>query len=282
MIIIVDSGSTKADWCLLSPEFSVEYIQTEGINPIYVNEDSIIGIVKNEILPKIVADVRSIYFFGAGCNLSIKNTLVFRALSRSFPLAEIKVQSDLMAACIALLGNKMGIAGILGTGAGSCFYNGESIVTLLPGLGYAIGDEGSGAYLGKKLIASYQRGLMPAELEIAFTTSYETDNMLSKIYEDPYPSRVLASYTRFLSKHIHHPYVADIIRESLDQFVEIFILHLRHKHDVARIGIVGSIAYHFSDILKEVIKAKGIEEIKIIQSPIEELRTYFINKFSEC
>ena len=168
MVLIVDSGSTKTDWCLVSGEESPHYFKTGGINPVYVGQGEIRKLVEEEVVPEISGFIEEIYFFGAGCNYSTRKEVVKDSIGSCFPYSKIVVESDLMGACIALFGDEAGIGSILGTGAGSCIYDGRNIQEITPGLGYAIGDEGSGAYLGKKLVFSYFRREMPKELMEVF------------------------------------------------------------------------------------------------------------------
>lgn len=277
MKLIVDSGSTKTDWCLISAVDDPIYFKTEGINPIYVGREEISKLVREQVIPRTDGQVEEVHFFGAGCNYPARKEVVLDSIGSHFPHSEVFVESDLMGACLALFGNEAGIGGILGTGAGSCLFDGRLVQEIVPGLGYAMGDEGSGAYLGKQLISSFFRKKMPKDLKEVYPQEYQSEDIIKTIYSNRYPSRVLASMTLFLSTHKAHPFVQDLVTQAFIKFCEAFVLPYRDYRS-HQVGVVGSIAYHFSDMLQVAARETGLEEIRIVQSPIHELVGYFQEK----
>ena len=204
MILVADSGSTKTNWELVDNKKNVVCFQTMGLNPFYVTKD----IVKNELSLHFPSDIntnyiKDIYFYGAGCSSTERCNIIKFGIGYLFKKANIYVAHDLMGAARALFGQKDGIVAILGTGSNSCLYNGHKIISNIPSLGYVLGDEGSGAILGKKLIQSLLYNELPQYLIDKFFLKYKTNknNLLETIYKKPYPNRFLASFTYFLSEN---------------------------------------------------------------------------------
>ena len=275
MIIIADSGATKTSWALLN-EKDVTIYDTAGFNPYYM-EPAVINIILSKELPAEIADadVSHIFYYGSGCSTEKNCGVVSSALTESFPQAQIEVQHDLLAAARSLLGHSEGIACILGTGANSCSYDGEKIIKNVASLGYMFGDEGSGAYIGRKFLAAYLKGYLAKEINDAFEERfhYSLEDILSKVYGAGNPSTYMASFTRFLAEHENHNDIREILMSSfVDFFNESVSKYDRYKH--IDVSFVGSVAYHFRHILNEAALQLGISIGRIEQAPMEGLIRY--------
>lgn len=278
MMIIVDSGSTKTHWCLVD-ENGEKLIQTIGINPYQMNNEAIQDVLTKELLPYLNGEtVSQVHFYGAGCSTDQKCNLLDSVLQDFFTAANIEVHHDLLGAARALCGRENGVACILGTGCNSCYYDGENVKDQISSLGYVLGDEGSGAYLGKLLIRDYYQGTMPYEVQQLFKEEFEPvlENILDRVYNQPQPSRFLASYCPFISKNISHPYLYNLVSSSFDEFFQKHVLKFEEAR-TSKIHFLGSIAYYFSDILKESADKAGLKIGKIYESPIQGLVEYHNN-----
>jgi N-acetylglucosamine kinase-like BadF-type ATPase len=279
MILVADSGSTKADWILTQSENQRISFRTAGINPFFLSEKEIIEIFQNTPEIQDYRDqVKEIYFFGAGCSSPDRRELISNALSKIFKNAFISVDIDLIACIYATTGLAKGICCIIGTGSNISYFDGKKIHDSKHGLGYILGDEGSGTYFGRKLITGFLYGTMPEELSKEFYTKYKInkESIIKRIYQEPSPNFYLASFAPFMSENLSHPYIIELIEKGFDEFIETNIksyadykLHTCH--------FVGSIAFHFSDILKRLCEEKEIKVGKILKHPIEEL-SLFISK----
>ena len=223
--LIADSGSTKTEWCLINGK-SKKKIQIQGISPYFLTESQVHEILKKELMNKIKnVNPDEIFFYGTGCSNTTNVKMIKNALKFVFPKSKIHVDHDLMGAAKALCGNEKGIACILGTGSNSCFYNGKKIVKNSPGLGYVLGDEGSGTYLGKKVIQYYLYDTFDPDLMDRFNNKYQTTvaEILDSVYKQPLPNRYLAGFTEFLKENRGHFMIENIIEDGLNDF---FFNHL--------------------------------------------------------
>ena len=220
MILIADSGSTKVDWRIITADKKVYEASTAGINPFYQNVEEIYTEIEHSLAPQIKAPIQQIYFYGAGCTTSDKTAILTKAFHKSFPKADTEVDSDLLAAARALCGKDAGIACILGTGMNTCYYDGEKIADHVPPLGYMLGDEGSGAYLGRKLVVAYLRKSLPNDMVSAFYDEYKTDKaeILDSVYKQSFPNRYLAKFTRFLKKYSENNFIKELVLGGFDDF----------------------------------------------------------------
>ena len=277
-MIIVDSGSTKTHWCLID-ENGEKLIQTIGINPYQMNNEDIQEVLKKELKPYLNGDtVTEVHYYGAGCSTDLKCGLLDTVLKEFFSAANIEVHHDLLGAARALCGHEEGVACILGTGCNSCYYDGKNIKDQIHSLGYVLGDEGSGAYIGKLLIRDYYQGTMPQEVQQLFQEEYSPvlENILEKIYLQPQPNRFLASFCPFISKNISHPYLYNLVSGSFDEFFQKHVLRFKEAKNT-KIHFLGSIAFHFSDILKESADKVDLQIGQILESPIKGLVNYHNN-----
>lgn len=278
MMIIVDSGSTKTHWCLID-ENGETLIQTIGINPYQMNDEAIQEVLQKELYPYLKGEnVNNVHFYGAGCSTDQKCNLLDSILQNFFTTANIEVHHDLLGAARALCGHEKGVACILGTGCNSCYYDGENIKDQIHSLGYALGDEGSGAYIGKLLIRDYYQGTMPYEVQQLFNEEFDPvlENILDRVYNQPQPSRYLASFCPFISKNISHPYLYNLVSSSFDEFFQKHVLKFEEAK-TTKIHFLGSIAFYFSDILKESADKAGLQIGRIYESPIKGLVDYHSN-----
>ena len=279
MILTADSGSTKTTWVLADTTGILQTFDTRGLNPYHITEETILGTLCNDVLPAIAdaGNISEIYFYGAGCTPS-KTDGLKRLLQTVFDAAYIEVSSDLLGACRALCGEQAGIVCILGTGSNTCEYDGREIVANTPPLGYILGDEGSGASLGKHFVADCLKGLLPPHIVRSFTEEIGlTSNMiLERVYRQPEANRFLAGLTRFMSAHRNEPAIHRIVKESFAEMLERNVT--RYNTSQKTINFAGSIAYVFGDILSEAVLDKGFAMGKILKSPALAIADFHMNR----
>ncbi len=276
MKLIADGGSTKTDWCLVDGGNVVRKFSCLGINPSLQGRTIIEGILTDDLL-KEIADIDAVYeinFYGAGCRDDVK-TLMNDILSQYFKNAEvIEINSDMVGAARALFGNKEGIACILGTGSNSCLYDGKNVVSNVPPMGYILGDEGSGAVLGKLFVNALFKGGLPESLrneffeEIRLTLS----EIINKVYREPLANRFLASLSVFIHKHLDVEEIRLLVKENFRNFFYRNINQYNHKD--FPVGAVGSIAYYYKELFVEVAESEGYSVGKILKSPLDTLISY--------
>ena len=268
--LLIDAGSTKMDWALLERGRVLKRFSTPGFNPNYADAQQLIDIVSKVDLPD--EEIVQIIYYGSGCLKATNAQMVGEVLQRCFPHSVPIVSNDMMGAAHALLGNKKGIACILGTGANPCLYDGQRIVERAVSLGYLVGDEGSGCYIGRKLVRAYFYGLMPVELKLEFDKAYhlEISDFIERIYHQPEASRYLAEFTKFAGDHIDHPFIQELVKECFRDFIQVFVLRYKDCHDL-RVSFVGSVAFYFQYQLHECLSAEGLTMGKVLKSPMEGL-----------
>ena len=273
MVLIADSGATKTTWCILGGARK-KMIETQGISPYFLNAQQITALLQKELLPKLKnAVIEDVFFYGTGCSNAANIHIVKSAIRKAIPSAEnISVQHDLMAAARALCGNEKGMACILGTGSNSCVFNGKKIVRANPAPGFILGDEGSGAYLGKKVVQHYIYKTFDEELMYKFQLKFKTNynQILHHVYKEPLPNRYLASFAPFLSENRNHYMIENIIEDGLCDF---FFNHLYKYNETwtLPINFVGSIAFYFKDVLNELCNGFELQLGKVIKAPIDGL-----------
>lgn len=274
-ILIADSGATKAEWCLIK-EGKKKTIFTPGISPYFLSTDEIRELAQKEVAGKLKnVTVEKLFFYGTGCANPENAKSVKQALKLVFPAAHVSVDTDLMGAARAVCGNNKGIACILGTGSNSCYFNGKSIVKNSPGLGYVLGDEGSGAYLGKKVLQYYLYETFDEDLRALFDAKYVTNRVeiLDNVYKKPLPNRYLASFTMFLAENRGHYMIENIIEDGLNDF---FFQHLNKYNEVWKypVNFVGSVAAGFKDVIQNLCASYEFELGTILKNPMQGLETY--------
>jgi glucosamine kinase len=276
MILIADSGSTKTDWRLVTEDSVIAQVYTAGFNPMYQEADEIYKELNDVLLPQLQDQhPTAIYYYGAGCSSPERNKRVEDALSMAFPDALYYVDHDLLGAARALCGRKPGIACILGTGSNTCLYDGVNITDNVPSLGFLLGDEGSGAYMGKLLIKAYLYRELPEDLAQSLKNTFNLtkDGILDTLYSSSIPSKYMATFAKFMHEKQKNPIIRAMIYENFSEFFERHVLKYK-DHENLPVNFVGSIAFHFSDILKQVAQKYGLHVETIIKSPSEGLISY--------
>lgn len=275
--LIADSGSTKTDWVLKGSAGECSF-QSAGINPFYQTAEEIIPVLEKEVVPNLLWQVDKIYFFGAGCADEKSSQPVLDALKACIPTAErIEIASDMLGAARGLCGHEPGLACILGTGANNAFYDGKNIVRSIGSLGFWLGDEGSGSYLGKTLVVHFLQNELPEALHEKFAAQFPKLNRLSVLdnaYKKPYPNRYFASFSKFIAENRTDPFIDNLLKSAFQLFVQKYI----SKHPEAKyvpIHFTGSIAYYYQDILRDVLLGKNLKPGRILRSPLEGLLHYY-------
>lgn len=275
MILIADSGSTKTEWCLINQNDEPKKMFTKGFNPFYQTEAEISEEIALHLMPALNdTKIDTIYFYGAGCSFPDKKEMVKNALSIHFTSAKIEIESDLLGAARALFQYEKGIACILGTGSNSCYYDGTSIAENISPLGYILGDEGSGAVLGKYFVADCLKNQVPATLKEKFLANYQLTPalILENVYKKPFPNRYLAQFTPFILEHISEPTIFNLVFDCFDAFLVRNVM--QYQLDELKIGFIGSIAFHFKETLEIVVAERGLQISEIVQSPMSGLLKY--------
>ncbi len=272
--LIADSGATKTEWCLLTGNKKNIFI-TQGMSPYFISAEQMENILNEELKPQVKPSVDEIYYYGTGCSNPDNIKMVKKVFKNVFPEAAVAVDHDLMAAAKALCGKEKGIACILGSGSNSCYYNGKKIVKNSPGLGYILGDEGSGAYLGKKIIQYYLYNTFDEDLRSRFDAKFVTNKteILNAVYKKPLPNRYMASFAIFLAENRGHYMIENIIEDGLNDF---FFNHVyKYKESwTLPVHFVGSIAYGFKDVLIELCKSYQLQLGKVLKNPMQGLIEY--------
>lgn len=274
VILLADSGSTKTDWCVVEAGSIVRRFNTKGINPFFQNEEEVSKEIEESLLPQLEGiTLSSVIFYGAGCAFPEKNAIISRALSHFFPVP-IEIGSDLLAAARALCGNAPGIACILGTGSNSCFYDGQEILQNVSPLGFILGDEGSGAVLGKLLVGDVLKNQLSPALKEQFFAQFNLTPalLMDKVYRQPFPNRFLAGLSPFLIQHIEEPAVCNLVSTSFRAFFTRNVMQYDYKH--FKIHFVGSVACYYESILEQVAADLDIRIGTIVQSPMPGLIAY--------
>lgn len=272
--LIADSGATKAEWSLIGNGKN-KTILTQGISPYFLSPEEIKNHLLKVLKPKIKVQVDEIYFYGTGLFDPVNGKMIKQILIQVFPGSKVNVADDMLGAARALCGRKKGIVCNLGTGTFSCYYNGKKIVKSRPGPGYILGDEGSGAYLGKKVIQHYLYEIFDEDLTYRFNKKYNTTRaeILQNVYKKPFPNRYLASFALFLAENRGHYMVENILEDGLNDF---FFYHLIKYPEVWKLPVnfVGSVAYGFRDVLKNLCNSYKFELGKVLQRPMKGLLFY--------
>jgi N-acetylglucosamine kinase-like BadF-type ATPase len=279
MILIADSGSTKTSWILTDGEKIINQITTLGYNPYYHKDDELALSMKNELLPYVnETSIEKIFFYGSGCSSDINCTMVKSALWLLFPNATTEVHHDLFGAAVALLKDKEGIACILGTGSNSCLWDGKKILHNVPSVGYLLGDEGSGTYLGKQILKGILEETAPPDIITSFYSYHNTtfENVLTTIYNKPKPNGFISAISLFAEDNINNYWIRKVVKQSFNDFIDNQLKKYNNYKNL-KVSFTGSVAYHFSEILLEACDEAGITTGVIIKDPIEGLFTYHSN-----
>ncbi|GAB1414894.1 ATPase [Paludibacter sp.] len=276
MILIADGGSTTVDWCLVDKGKIKKRVITKGANPFFRTTDDISHEISEKLLPQLNgSNIESIHFYGAGCAFPEKNNIVRDAIAANFNVDDIEVDSDLFGAAVGLYNDQPGIACILGTGSNSCFYDGNKICINVSPLGFILGDEGSGAVLGRLFVGSCLKNQFGQDIKDKF---FEFINMsvpeiLDRVYKQPLPNRFLASVSPFISDNIGNEKIYELVYNAFTDFFRKNVMQYDYKN--YKVSFIGSVAHHFQDILKASAQSLHIELGEIVQSPMEGLVRFY-------
>lgn len=279
VILIADAGSSKTDWSLISEQKVVNRYESVGINPAHSDPEDIVSSflqVKEAISSRKIDEV---YFYGAGCATRELKDKVSDSLGKTFDPGEIYVESDLTAAGIALFGKETGCACILGTGSSTGIYADGKITRKIPSLGFLLGDEGSGTALGKRLLNAIYKERLPKTFKGALEKEYQINlaSLINKVYSLSKPGPYLASFSPFLLKNIENPEIKELVKEEFNSFIEKNLLPYDDINSFP-IGMVGSIASYYSEIIKECAHGYGLGIKEVIQKPMPFLEKFYCEK----
>lgn len=278
MILLADGGSTKVDWCLVDNGKLVKQVFTKGANPFFRTCEDISEEIKVVLLPELNGyTVDSVHFFGAGCANPEKNEIIRKAIAANIELPDIEVGSDLLAAARGLCGKSSGIACIIGTGSNSCYFDGKDIVDNVSPLGYILGDEGSGAVIGRLFIGACLKNQLTKGLKEKFLEKYGLTPtiIIEKVYRQPLANKFLASFSPFLIEHIEDPTIQALVYNAFKDFFVKNVMQYDYKDK--KVNFTGSVAYHYQDLLKKVAADLDISIGVIESSPMEGLIKYYSN-----
>lgn len=282
-LLLAESGSTKTDWRLLRPGARILKFKTGGINPYLQSPEAIGDMLKAEMdWNKSRHSADAIMFYGAGAGSAANQKMLQNTLKQFFGIKKVGVQSDMMAAVHAMCGTEKGVVCIIGTGSNSCYYDGKKIVEQQASLGYVAGDEGSGNYMGKRVLQYYAYNTFDTELRMSFEMLFGSDlpQMLHRIYREPFPNRYLAGFAQLLYDNRGHFMVENIIEDCLNDFFHHHILKYRQSWKQP-IHFTGSIAWGFRDVIISLCQQYELELGKIVQSPMDGIVKYYKDTYSK-
>ena len=280
MILIAESGSTKTDWVLIDESNKKHYFKTIGFNPFFHTTDFIISTISlNKDLIAFSKAITKLYFYGAGCSSEKMNNVVLSALKSLFPKASSIVDHDLKACALATYEGVPSISCILGTGSNSCFFDGKTIREEVPAIAYVLGDEGSGAFYGKRLLKDYLYNRLPVEIKNDLETKLEIskEKIFDNVYMKPHANVYLASFMKFISTFKDHPYVTTMVKEGMDQFVKTHVCCFAESTKV-KTHFIGSISKIYEKELNYAANKNGIILGNIIRKPVENLVDYHLRQ----
>lgn len=277
MILIVESGSTKTEWRYIAdPNEAYESFYSDGINPYYQSADEITIAQKSILVELAKKTIQQVFYYGTGITDDAKRDIIRQVIKPFVGEAEITVENDLVAAGISLCGDDAGIACILGTGANSGYFEGGKLKEQIPPLGFWLGDEGSGANLGKRLILAYLHHELPSNLRDAFIKRFGALNRLDifeHAYQKEFPNRWFATFSKFLFDHRKHPFCYALVEKAFQDFCQLYLVKYETSQ-TAPIHFTGSVAFYYSDILKRVVSSFGLRVGIISEAPMAGLTLF--------
>lgn len=276
MMLVADSGSTKTDWRLID-RGEITAHTTIGFNPYHISPENVTKTLAASSLKTVAQDVVTVHFYGAGCSAAVKRLEIMATLKSFFSNAEVHVYHDLLGAARATCKHDEGLVAILGTGSNSCVYNGEKIIQNIPALGYVLGDEGSGSYLGRLFVKAYLEKRLSKDLSSSFLNHYQLkdEQILDAVYKGDLPNRFLAQFSSFIYEHLKHEEMYKLVRCSFEEFFRHHICGY-DNYKSYNMHVVGSIGYVYQDIFKEVVLQHEMVLGTVIKQPIDELITYHV------
>ncbi len=274
MLLLGDSGSTKTDWRLIQGNTILQQLESPGLNPNFHSSESISNAMKVMKLPED-CQLDEIILYAAGCSSLEKRDFLNQAILKVFPKANVQVEHDLLGAARAACGKRPGLAGILGTGSNCCYYDGKTILRSFRSGGYSIGDEGGGVDIGRRVLKAWIEGNLPEELIKAFDQRYKIsyDEILQALYKEDFPNRFMAKFSQFGFHHKAHPFIQAIILKSFDAYFKVQVL----RHPEAKkldLNLIGSVAFYYEDILRNVAEKHGVRIGTILEKPIAGMALY--------
>jgi N-acetylglucosamine kinase-like BadF-type ATPase len=276
MILIADSGSTKTNWCLIEHGQPIKEVFTKGTNPFFQTQKEISNELSASLLPMLpINNFTTIHFYGAGCINPEKIEIVKSAIASQLQVTNsIEVATDMLGAARALCGHQAGIACIMGTGSNSCYYDGKQIINNVSPLGFILGDEGSGAVLGKLLVGDLLKNQLPTELKTKFLAQYQltSADIIDKVYRQPFPNRFLASLSPFLAQNLNIPSIHTLVLNSFKAFLLRNVM--QYKYQQMPVHFIGSVAFHYQEVLREAAEEMHINLGTILKSPMQGLIEY--------
>ena len=282
MILICDSGSTKADFALLNGNKIESEFQTDGLNPVHLAKEIIVQKLFDEIvITSNAAQISDLYFYGSGCGNAEGKSRMEAALKVVFPQVKLFVDNDLLAAAKASCGDEKGIISILGTGSNCCYYDGEEVIMKNFGLGYILGDEASGTWYGKYFLRAFLYNQLPEDLHRIFYNEFKLDReqVIDSVYRKPGPNIFLSSFMPFISKYKGHDYINNFLRKGLNEFFESNISGFPEAKNTT-LHFVGSIAALLEKEINETGNEKKYKIGSILKKPMDGLKKYFLKKYS--
>jgi N-acetylglucosamine kinase-like BadF-type ATPase len=280
MQLIADSGSSKTDWRFLKDDNSIEQLKTSGINPYLISNKQLLNSLENDFKDKSIHNLKEINFYGAGCGQQKNKEKIKSVFSDFFKCKHVFVEDDMLAAARASCGNKEGIICILGTGANACHYDGMHITESMISLGYSLGDEGSGAYIGKITLKAFLENEMPDKLLKEFSQEFPAINLeysLEQIYQNPYPNRFFARFFQFALMHQKEKFFFEMISGAFQLFLEKSVLKFE-QHQSLPIHFVGGVAFHANSIMRMVLTKNNLTAGNFMENPIAGLTLYHKNQ----
>lgn len=278
MKLIADSGSTKTEWGRIG-DSGCQSLFTQGINPFHQDGETIRQILTDELLPQLNEPVTEIYFYGAGCTKEASPKL--KTILEDVFHCTAEVNSDMLGAARALLQKNVGIACILGTGANSCYYDGRDIVKNVSPLGYILGDEGSGAYIGKRLVGDIlKEQFSPSTCQLFFDeTSLTAADIINKVYRQPMPNRFLGQVSQFCQRHLDIPEVKEFVMDCFRQFfIRNIDNYIKAIPDASHTcSFVGSVAWAYEDVIRQVASSFGYEVSTVMRNPLQGMVQFHTN-----
>lgn len=280
MKIIIDSGSTKADWRIVQGA-NIGNAETIGLSPVLHSKEFIEKTI-NELVASSDAvgiQAKQVYYYGTGCWDEARKKIIANALAKVFSKAEIiKVENDLFGAARAACGFESGIVAILGTGSNSCLFDGQAITDQVENLGYILGDEGSGGDLGKRLLQAYFYKELPAKISSEVDKYFPEGKttLLDKLYGTDRPNAYLASFTKLIAAHQVHPFIQNLLETSFSSFIDRHLVKYNHYQSLP-VHFVGSIAFYFQPIIKKLLLERNMQMGRVIKKPIDYLVKFHID-----
>lgn len=275
MHIIVDSGATKALWILARADQELRRITTPGLSPYYLSDEQIAGYAE-DVRRQLDQPIEALHFYGTGCKAEESRRRLSEVFRSVFSTTEtIEVETDMLGAARAACGHTAGLVAILGTGSNACRFDGTEIVDTAGGLGFILGDEGSGAALGKALLSAYLNRLLPADLRAALEARQplSRDSIIEAVYRGATPSRYLATFAPFLHEHQAHPYVTQLLNQEFGRFCERNLLVIDDAETLP-VHFIGSVAYHFRPHVEAAVRAAGLTMGSVQEDPMAGLKRY--------